>query len=469
MDKNQRIAQEVLNAVGGKENVSFVTHCMTRLRFSLKNINLVKDDEVKSINGVLGVSKTGGQYQVIIGQNVPKVYDYLCEMSGLKKEAAIDENLDASKEKLTLKKLGSNIMGAIIGCLTPIIPVLIVAGLIKMIVSLIGPTMLNVVSETSDLYRLLTMVGDAGFYFFPIFAAWSASKRFGCSTVIAILLSAILIHPTFISIVNSGEPFAVFGIPMTASTYSATVLPSIMITYVLSLIEKPLKKYVPEALSTMFVPLLSVIIMLPIALCIVGPLGSIVGVYLGDLLMWIHSIFGPIGVALIGSLWILVVAAGMHVPLFTVCMVSIGTLGYDPVVLVGATMGTYATIAGLLAYTLKAKNAEDRSLGISCLAAQALGGVGEPGMFGITFRYPKVMISGMIGTFIGALYAGIMNVKLYILGSANILAVTAFGGGDDPMNIVHGGIGCIISFVIVFVLIMMFGYEGKLSFAKKGK
>ncbi len=477
MDKNRQIAEEVIKAVGGKENINSVAHCMTRLRLVLKDYGIPSKEEIKGINGVLGVVEQGGQLQVIIGQTVPKVYEEALKLLPGMGGGTVDEDLgkgDIPKEKFSWKKLPSKMMASIIGCLTPILPVLIAAGLIKMIVAIIGPTMLNVAPESSDLYRLLYMVGEAGFYFFPVFVAWSGAKYFGCSPVIALLLGGLLIYPDFTAIVEAGEAFSVFGIPMRGATYSSTVLPMILTTWAASYVERFFKKITPAAISTMMIPLGTLLVMLPVSLCILGPAGAILGEYIGAFLIWLHTILGPVGVAIIGSLFLVIVATGMHLPLITTAIVSMTTLGFDDTILVGSIAGTYACIMIYLAYLIKAKTADERSLGVSVFVSQALGGVGEPGMFGVLFRYPKLVAIEMASTFIGTLYMGITNVKLYFAASSNFLAAVVFNGGDVT-NFINGCIGCSIAAVLAFVLVMVLGYENngsltalKEKFGKKG-
>ncbi len=195
---NEQIAKEVLAAVGGKDNVSNVAHCMTRLRFTLKDNGLPNLEEIKKIKGVLGVQISGGQFQVIIGQNVNKVYEHVCKLSDFEAQKTVEENLDAPKEKLTVKTALSKAMNILSGSITPLIPIMLVAGMFKMIVAVFGPTMLGVLSEGSDLYTLFTFIGDAGFYFMPVFLGYTSAKKMGATPVLGMLLGAILIHPTFL-------------------------------------------------------------------------------------------------------------------------------------------------------------------------------------------------------------------------------------------------------------------------------
>lgn len=177
MATNKQIAENVLKAVGGKENVQQVTHCMTRLRFTLKDDTIPDKEEVKKISGVMSVVVSGGQFQVVIGQNVPKVYDELCALGNFEKKPGIDEDLDKPKEKLTVKSFFGNILNGVSGCMTPLIPLLLVAGLLKMVPALFGQGVLNILSPDSDLYTLFTFLGDAGFYFLPIAIGYTGSEK----------------------------------------------------------------------------------------------------------------------------------------------------------------------------------------------------------------------------------------------------------------------------------------------------
>jgi beta-glucoside PTS system EIICBA component len=206
----QKIAEDVLKAVGGRDNVSHVTHCMTRLRFNLKDESIPNQEEVKKIPGVIGAMNAGGQFQVIIGQTVDKVYQSLTEIGGFENSSKVDGDLSQPRRKMTLKSIGSGILDGIAGSLTPLIPLLLAASMFKFLVALLGPSMLGPSSDKGDLFVLLNFVGDAGFYFFPIAVAYTAAKKFGATPVLAIFLGGISLHPTFVSMATDGTEFTVF-------------------------------------------------------------------------------------------------------------------------------------------------------------------------------------------------------------------------------------------------------------------
>lgn len=452
------LSQQILKNVGGKENVTYAAHCMTRLRLSLRDNSAVDIDAVKKIPGVLGAQFTGEQFQIIIGQDVPKLYDVFCADGGFAKAAAVDENPDAgkAKEPFSLKKIGGSIMDALTGVMSPLIPVIMVAAMIRMVVAVFGPDMLGVMAPESDIYRLLSFLGDAGFYFFPVLVGYSGARKFGCSPVLAILMGGILLHPSLIEIVNAGEPFTVFGLPMTLATYGSTLLPMLLITWVMSYVERFFKKYIPDVLSTVFVPLCTVLVMVPLALCVLGPAGSILGNYVSDALIFIHDVFGPFGMAVIGGVWILLIATGMHMAMAAPIMLAFASFGYDPTVVPASAVTQYVSMAVSLAVAIKAKNAEDRSVGVSCLVSQALGGVGEPTLFGIMFRFKKALAFAMAGSFCGALTAGLLGARGFSFASGNFLTVLCYGP-----DVVKGAIACAVAFAVSFALIMVFGYEDK--------
>lgn len=461
MDKNEQIASNVLELVGGKGNVTFVSRCMTRLRFRLKDESIPDMKKIKEIDGVMGAQFLGGQLQIIIGQHVELVYDAVCKMGDFSKQEVVSENLDAKPQKLTVKGVLNAILDGLTGCLTPLIPVLVCAGLLKMIVTVISPSMLNLVTEESNLYQILTIAGDAGFYFLPVMLAWSGSKKFGCNTVIAIMMAGILLHPSLSAIVTAGNPFTVFGIPMKLVSYASSVVPVILITYAISVIEKLLKKIIPDALELMLVPILTILIMLPLGLCILGPLGSIIGSGFCSFLVWLCKFAGPVGTGLIGFLWLFLVATGMHLAVITLTLVTFSTQGFDAMLFPAVTPGIYALIAVDLAYALKARNSEQRSLGISCLISQVFGGIGEPAIFGILLRNKKALLAQMIGGCVGGIYIGLMHVIIYVLPiPSTIFCLVGYAGGTTA-NLVNGVIACVLAAVVSFVLMMFVRVDEK--------
>ncbi|MDF9823971.1 PTS system beta-glucosides-specific IIC component [Breznakia sp. PF5-3] len=454
----QVLATEILKAVGGKENVMQVTHCMTRLRFNLKDESIPNDEEIKSIKGVIGTIHAGGQLQIIIGQTVEKVYNCIREEGGFEESKTIDENLDV-KKKITLKSIGNGIMDGLAGSLTPIIPMIMAASIFKMLVAVLGPDMLNVLSTTSDLYVLFTFVGDAGFYFFPVIVGYTASKKFGVTPVLGMFLGAIMLHPTFMAMAVEGSKFTVFGIPSSPQVYSSTILPIIMSVWVMSYVEKFFKKILPDMLRVIFAPTLTITVMLPIALCVLGPAGSFLADYVAEFLLGFGDIGGFLAIAIIAALWQFLVMSGMHIVMITTMILLFSNAGYENLVNPAACIASISVAGMCLGAALKIKNKEQKSLSFGYFITSIIGGVTEPGMYGIGMKYKRPFLGMMAGGFVGGLYAGLLNVGTYALVPvASFLCLTSFAGGPTS-NLVHGIIASVIAFIVSAAVTYLFGFK----------
>lgn len=461
MDKYERIASEVLKSIGGERNITYATHCVTRLRINLKDDSIPDLDAIKAIDGVLGCQFSAGQFQVIIGRGVEKVYDAFCKMANIDKVASIEENLDKNIEskKKGIKDIVNGCLDGLTGCLVALIPVVIASGLVKMLYTLLGPNLLNVISTDSNLYQLLYFVGDAGYYFLPVFCGYTASKKFKTNTLISLLIGAILIHPTLIEIVNSKVAFDVYGIPMVLVNYSSSVIPMVLIVWVQSYVEKGLNKVIPEIIRRAFVPMLTVLIMLPLGLCALGPLGTLIGQFVSFVIISINNIFGPLSIAIVAALWAVLVTTGMHTTLRTFCITQLMTVGFDNIMLPAVMCNAFSVLAVGLAYALRSKSAEERSLGLTCALSQTFGGASEPTIFGILMPHKKIWACLMGGAFVGGFYMGIMGVACYIMSPSIYLAPMSFGGPVN--NIINGLIGCAICFIATFILVYFIGAKKK--------
>lgn len=453
-------AEKILEKIGGKDNVSTVTYCLTRLRITPKDRGLIDDSAICAIPEIIGTKTVGTQYQVIIGPDVEHVYKEFCNLSGLEISNQIEENLDTEvlKEKLTPKKILDNIMDAIGACVAPMIPIFTAAGLIKLIVALVGPNMLNILPDNCDFVRLLTFVGDAGFYFFPVYVAYGAAKKFKANIPMALFIAGILLHPTLVEIVNAGKPFTVYGIPMTLTTYSSNFISALLIVWIMSYVEKGLNKIIPNSLRTLLFPLLLTLIMLPIALCVVGPIGAIVGQGIAQGIVSLNKIAGPITIAIVAALWPLLISTGMHQALIAIALSYIASVGYDDSILVGAIVSNYPMIAIGLSYLILSKTPSKKAYATTSFITLFLGGISEPTLFGIILKNKKSILAMMIGGFVGGLYAGIMKVAVYFVGAGNVSVCLGYAG-ERASSLPQGIVACVIAFVVTFVLCMIFKFD----------
>lgn len=467
----QGMAESILKLSGGKENIISVTHCLTRLRFNVRDKSLISIEELNNLSGVLGLQWSGEQLQIIIGQDVGNVYEEFCALANVQTKEMINENLDGhlikKSEKLTLKSMMDKVFDAIGACISPIQNVIIFAGFIKIITAALGPSLLNIFPENSDIMTILNIAGDTGFYFLPVFVAYAGSKKFKCNTPLALLIAGILLSPSLIEIINSGQSFRVYGIPMTLTSYGNSFLPMVLITWIMSYIEKALTKIIPSSLKSLLLPLSIMLIMLPLSLCVLGPIGTWLGEIIATAMVELHKIAGPLTIAVIAALWSLLVATGMHHALIAIAVSYISNIGYDDTILIGAIICFYAMMAIDLAYLIKAKNADDRVTASSSLITLAFGGISEPSIFGILLKNKKALMNIMIGGFVGGFYAGLTNVFIYFPATGNIFGALGYAGKAGSFT--NGVIASALAFVVAFGISMMTGFDNnkKLSFKRK--
>ena len=457
MANHVELAEKLLNAVGGKENVNTVTHCMTRLRFILKDDSKADENEINKIQGVIKTVKAGGQTQIVIGQGVDKVYEEVCKLGGFKAEAAIDENLDAPKGKLTVKDVLNNIMGAVSGSLIPTLPVLIAAGIFKMVAVLFGPKNLGWLTAENPIYIFCDLVNTATYYFLPFFIAYTAAKKFKSNPIFPMMLVAVMLHPTFLDLVSAGEPFKLYGfLPMPLVNYTNGVIPIVICAYIMSIIEKWAKKIVPDALRTIFVPVLIMLVSFPLCLCVFAPICNVIMQYVAQGILWLNNNVGILAVIVVAALWNFVVMFGMHMPIMMTLLPTWIQMGYDAIVSPATIVGALAGIGVELAYALRASDAEKRQLGWSCFVTNVTANISEPALYGILLVDKRALAYTMLAGSAGA-------VVMYILGAK----VTLFSGVGFPfLNFlrfgeyaVGGAIGMIVACVLGFVLGFVFGFE----------
>lgn len=460
MSNNQQIAEQVLAAVGGKANVSSVTHCMTRLRFVLVDESKAADDKtLEAIAGVLKVVRAGGQVQIVIGSNVDKVYDIVCERIGLEHavQPAAEAEPQQEKQKLTPKAVVNNIMGAVSGSLTPVLPVLIVAGIFKMVAVLFGPKNLGLLTEESQLYILCNLVNDAGYYFLPFFVAYSAAKRFKTDPILSMLVTALMLHPTMLDIVAAGEPFKIYGLlPMQLVNYTQASVPVILVVWILSYVHKWVKKVVPDFIRTIGVPVLTTFIMIPLTFCVFGPICNEIMSLVGSAILWMNNTIGVPAIVVVAVVWPFVVMFGVHVPVLMALLPTWVEMGYDAIVSPATIASMLAGIGVELAYALRANSKENRELGWTCFVTNVTANIAEPALYGILLRDRKALAWDMLGAAAGALVMGLLGAKVTLFSGVGFPFLTFLRFGEYA---VLGAIGLITSFGVSLALGLVFGFE----------
>lgn len=453
-------AKKVIELVGGPENISKASHCISRLRFDLKDMAAVEEEDIRKLPGVLGTQRAGRQFQVIVGHTVNQAFAEVEKLLPKVSDHKLVEEKEekAEKPKTTAGSFFMGLIGHMAGCVYPALSVFVVAGLIKTVPTLLGSGMLGLLSAESSIYVIFTFIGNACFYFLPVFLGYSSAKHFNSDPFIGMMLGAILIAPGFLSQIESGASLKYFGVPIGMNDYSMTVLPVILMVAAESYVERFLKKYIPEKLQMILVPTLAVFAMSFIGLCFLAPLGQYLGTYLAALLFWIHNTLGPISTGIMAAIYCPMIMTGMH---HTVNMVGITALlqnGYDTFLLVAFGPSLMATLGTALAVGLKAKKTEVRSIAFSAAFFNGVCGLSEPLIFGVLLQYPKAMAAYMLGGFAGGLFMGITNVIGYSLLGSNLLGLLAYSGGTK-MNFIYGITGCVLAFVVAFAFIWLLGFE----------
>lgn len=460
MSKYENLAKEILENVGGKENINSLTHCVTRLRFRLKDESKANDEALKNNPGVVTVMKSAGQYQVVIGNHVPLVYADVCELAGI-------SNGTQQVEEEAPQGLFNKLIDIISGCFQPILGPLCAAGIIKglnaLLVFILGSSFNN-----SGTYMILNAIGDSIFNFLPIILGYTAAKKFNVNVIVGMIIGATLCYPTIQTDTLSAAGKAIgtlpfigsyytkfIGIPFVSGNYTSTVVPVICIVALAAQIQKIAKKFVPEMLQNFFVPFFVLIISLPIGLLVIGPVVSLLTTVLSNMFAGLYA-FSPIVTAfVIGALWQCLVIFGLHWALIPMAMVNIGNLGYDTI-LPGMLGTTFAATGVLAAMYLKLKDENKKALAIPGVIS-AFCGVTEPAIYGFLLPEKTPFVFSCIGGAVGGAIMGTVAVKQYVIGGLGIFSVVNFISpkGNATGMIVSLIVGA-VSLVVGFVLTMIF-------------
>lgn len=445
--ENKQLAQHILELVGGKENVTGLTHCATRLRFTLKDDTAPKTQELKALDGVMGVANSGGQYQVIIGTDVPNVYRPLTDLLGFAQEEQVPDDAPANQ------KWYEKLMAVISGIFTPILPVITAAGMIKAVLSLL--VVFNVVTTEDQNYQILNFIGDAAFYFLPVFLGGTAAKQFKTNTYLGMLVGAILIHPTFVTMVtavkDSGGSIQLFGLPIYAASYSSTVIPVILGVWFMSYVERLADKISPKAIKFFSVPLITVLITSLVTFFILGPIGSIVGTWLGEFFKWLETFGSWVVPTVVGIFSPFLVMTGTHYGLVSIGINNRMTLGYDTVAQPGMLASNVAQGGAALAIAFKTKDANKKALASSA-GITAIFGITEPALYGITLQNKAALISTMISGGVAGFFLGIFNARNFSGGSPGLLTIASYIGDNTLYYFYIALAGLALSVILSFIL-----------------
>ncbi len=444
----QKNALEILDHVGGASNVINLSHCATRLRFKLKDVNLIAKDKLEAMNVVLGIADNGSQFQIIIGNDVANFYR---ELSPL-----LNNNTNATKEK---KSLGNRFVDTITSIFTPILPPLTASGMLKAVLALL--ISFKLIDNGSQVYKIINFMADSLFYFLPILLANSAAKKFKTNPYLAMMLGAILIHPSFIEMVkesvSTGEVIKFFMIPIYNANYTNSVIPIIISVWIMSYIERWSDKVSPNAIKFFTKPLLTILISGILALSLLAPVGFMISNIIAGFIKMIESYVPWLVPVILGSVFPLLVMTGSHYSIVPIGSYNRATFGYDTILNPSNLPSNIAQGAASLAVAIKTKNKDLKQLASSA-GITALCGITEPALYGVNAKYKKGLIASLIGGGLGGLYAGIMQIRNYAGGSPGLLVLPGYIGDRGFYDLIHIIIAALIGFCTSF-LITFFTYK----------
>lgn len=473
MGKYEELAKEIVRNVGGKENVISLTHCITRLRFKLKDEGIANDDVLKKMSGVVTVMKSGGQYQVVIGNHVPEVYADVLPLVGLSEDSAKAAEGEQKKENLFNRAID-----VISGIFQPILGIMAACGMVKGLNALF--VALGWYTDTCGGYLVLNAIGDGLFNFLPLFLGYTAAKKFNLKPMIGLVIGAIMCYPgiQLSAFEAAGDPLYTlfadtmfespvytefFGIPLISMNYTGTVIPVIFVVYFASKCEKLFSRFIPDLVKFFFVPMLTLLVTLPIGFLVIGPVATFSSNIIADFVISIRDFSPMIAGAIVGLTWQILVIFGLHWGFIPVYINNILTNGYDNVMMPFFAC-TFATSAVVLAIFFKTK---DRKLKEMCLPNFISGifGVTEPAIYGITLPLKKPFIISCIAGMIGGGFYGAFNFRKFSMGGMGIFEFPAMIEPDGGMgNLYIAFAGAILSMVIGFILTMII-YKDKTDVA----
>ncbi len=453
----ESVAKKILQRVGGKENVVSLVHCMTRLRFVLKDESIVDDEAVKRTKGVMGIMKKAGQYQIIIGNDVGNVFAELNKLGNFSNEAP--KKAEAKKEK---QNLFSVLMDTISGIMAPVIPAIIGAAMIKVLLTLLP--MIGVLGTEGYTYQLLSVMGDGAFFFMPVLIAISASKKFGTNMYYAASIALIMLHPNFISLMSgakeAGETVRFLNfIPVAYASYSYSVIPIILAVWSLKYVEKLVDRITPVVTKNFLKPMLVVLFEAPIALIVLGPLGAILGNGLSTIVYAIHDKLGFIAIGLVAGVYPFVVMAGMHHAFTPIKLGMIATTGFENFICIGELCSNMAQGAASLAVSIKSKNKDFKQIAGSSAFSALFAGITEPALYGVTVRLKRPLLGACIGGTIGGLFGGFFQMKCYGIATPAIVTIVQYVEEGKPSSLLIAALTILVTVAATFVITMILGFE----------
>lgn len=462
MGKYDQLANEIVKNVGGKENIIGLTHCITRLRFKLKDDNVANDDVLKKMEGIVTVMKSAGQYQVVIGNHVPDVYSEVCKLIDI-------DNFDKSLEEKKSGRLLDKGIDIVSGIFQPVLGIMAACGMIKGLNALF--VAIGLYKSSCGGYLTINAAGDALFTFLPLFLGYTSAKKFGLKPMLGLVIGAAMCYPGIQSSTLSagikplytlfeGTMFAspvyinFFGIPIISIDYTGTVIPVIIAVYFAAKCEKFFNKFIPDLVKFFFVPMLTLLVALPIVFIVIGPIATFGSTIISQFVFSVRDFNPLLAGAIVGFAWQILVIFGMHWGFIPVYINNIMTLGYDNVMMPFFAC-TFATSAVVLAIFFKTKDKKLKEMALPNFIS-GIFGVTEPAIYGILLPLKKPFIISCVSGGIGGAFYGFFNLRKFMAGGMGIFELPAMIEPNGSMgNLIVALMGIVLSMVVAFTLTMI--------------
>lgn len=446
--KYEKLAQDIVEQLGGKDNITDAYHCQTRLRFKLADESKLNKDKLEVLDGVTKYINNAGVHQVVIGTHVKDVFE------------EVEKNLDvvSSNDSVSEKKGPvSAVIDFVSGTFQPVIPALSGAGMVKAVLALL--VVFKVITNESQTYYMLNLFADGVFFFLPMILAYTVAQKLRCNPILAVSVAAMMMHPNWGALVTAGDPVHFFGvIPFKLASYTGSVIPIIIVIFCQSYIEKFLNRVIPKSVQLVFVPMLTFLIMGTLAFSILGPIGSIIGGYLASFFTFLSVNASWVPAVLIGGFLPIMVMFGLHNGVAPLGVMQMAELGHDSIFGPGALVSNIAQATAVAVVAFRTKNKKTRQIATSG-SITAYMGITEPALYGVNLpkRYP--LIAAMIGGASGGLYAGLTNTHRFATGSSGLPAVLLYIGDDTMKFFWNIIIALIISAVVTAIVTYVLSFK----------
>ncbi|WKL01892.1 beta-glucoside-specific PTS transporter subunit IIABC [Paenibacillus amylolyticus] len=449
---HRELSKEIIRLTGGQENITQAWHCITRLRFNVREQNKVQLEQIKALDGVLGAQFQNDQFQVVIGNQVAAVYEQIEDQ--MKHSGISKPETDAPRSK------GINaVLDTISGIFTPILPAIVGTGMLKGILALL--VTLGAIQEKSGEYQVLSSIANAAFYFLPFLLALSSARKFKVNEYIALTLAGTLLYPTILNayLANQLEPIRFLSLPVSIVNYTQSVIPIILGVWLLSYVHRWVDRFIPGPVKVIFTSMIVLVITVPILLIVIGPLGNYMGIYLEMGTSWLFAHSGPLTGIILGGLMPLIVMTGMHYAFFPGTLQNLSKLGYDVLLLPINLITNMSQAGAVTAVFLKTKDKKMKSIALSS-GISALLGITEPALYGVTLKLKKPFYASLIGGAAGGGFITAVGLKCFGFAVPGLLSLPLYIGPNGGMsNFWYALIGIGISFSVSFVVTLLLNWE----------